>query len=157
MQWWKETFLLLQGWKRHIPSASYKSAAPFHQPKEAASLSQNQSAFGSSPHACPFPLFAREKGEVSRDRHVFNTLYFYCNIKVLSICFLIFSPWKGSCRCLYAVQLLHIMKSDRAVQSLGSFQSTGFPLRNPTRWALGLIFFPKLFWHISSGNRTDAP
>lgn len=67
-----------------------KSAAAFHQPKEAAGLSQIQSAFSSSPHTCPFPLGAWEKGEASRDCYVSNTLYFYSDIKVPSIHFLSF-------------------------------------------------------------------
>lgn len=52
---------------------------------------------------------------------------------------------KQELQVLCAVQLLHMMGSDRAAPSLGSFQSTGSPLRNPARWAVGLRFFPKLF------------
>lgn len=129
----------------HIPpSASYKSGAGFHQPKEAAGLSQNLSAFGSSPHPYPFPLGVQEK-ERAAGTAIFST---QCVSVVLlkrpPFAFCLFTL-KWELQVLCAVQLLHMMRSDRAVQSLGSFQSTGSLLRNPARWAVGLTFFPKLF------------
>lgn len=47
--------------------------------------------FGSSPHTCPLPLGAQEKGEASRDCHVFSTLYFHGHIKCLVLVFCLFT------------------------------------------------------------------